>query len=104
MAPKVMLVSSMQQNMHRMDGNSTQPINTRDIVATRHAIASNLAARRRYLGIHQREVGNALGLDRRTIGYWERGDRPIPSEYVPHLARILRIREGDVFKRDPSNE
>ncbi len=49
--------------------------------------AAELQTARAALGLTQGALASALGVDRRTIQYWEGGDRSIPET----IARLIRL-------------
>jgi transcriptional regulator with XRE-family HTH domain len=54
-------------------------------------LSSSLANRRVVAGYTQEGLAEALGVDRTTVGRWERAEqRPHPWQR-PYLARLLRI-------------
>lgn len=64
----------------------------------RRVIGRNIAARRAYLGLSQEQVANQLRVDRHRVSRWERGDRPVPAEYVPPLARLFAINIESIYR------
>lgn len=53
---------------------------------------AQLHAARKRLGLSQSELAEALGVDYRTVGRWERGEREIPTLLAQQAAvMILRL-------------
>lgn len=68
------------------------------LVQTRRIIGRNLAACRAYQRMTQQDVARSLRIGRQRLSDWENGDRPIPSEYVPHLARLYSVRIESIYR------
>lgn len=63
-------------------------------MAARARRYSRLADRRRAMGLSQEKFAEVLGVDRSTVGRWERGDTEPQPEIRPHIASTLRIDLG----------
>jgi transcriptional regulator with XRE-family HTH domain len=47
-------------------------------------------------GIKQRWLARQLGVSDGVIGYWCRGEQPIPREDIAAIAKLLKVRQGDI--------
>lgn len=56
----------------------------------RRSLGEHIKTRRKRLGILQRELGQTVGCDRRTISCFERGQR-VPEHLLPRLATALDV-------------
>ena len=74
----------------------------------RNDFASNVGRRLRRTREAQRkdrqDVAKALGVSSATLGNWERGDRCIPTEFLPKLPAVLGKPIGYFLGVESSNE
>ena len=57
----------------------------------RHSMVGTvLREERERLGLSQREVAAAVGVDRALISHWERGATPVPHHMACRLVKVLR--------------
>ena len=56
-----------------------------NVVADQAPLGRRIAARRRAMGLSQRELAGRLGIDEGTVGRWERGDLQRVSRRVRRL-------------------
>lgn len=45
----------------------------------------------------QKAVADALGITAGAISQWKSGARPVPSEYIPTICRVLNIEEDVLY-------
>jgi transcriptional regulator with XRE-family HTH domain len=58
---------------------------------------ARLASLRKAAGLTQVELAKALGIPQRTVSFYERDARHIPSTLVPQLAKLLGVALEDVL-------
>ena len=56
-----------------------------------NAFAQNLRARRKELGLSQRQLAEALGYSPKAVSKWERAEGTAPTVLLPRLASLLHI-------------
>jgi transcriptional regulator with XRE-family HTH domain len=63
---------------------------------------ARLAALRKSVGISQNRLAKILGIPQRTLSFYERDARHIPSSLVPKLAKALSVSVDEVLGVDTS--
>lgn len=60
-------------------------------------IGRRIRTARERLEMTQKDVGDTLGLSDVGVGNWERGERTVPTDMIPALARLLSHSVGYFF-------
>lgn len=63
-------------------------------------IGNRLRARREYLRLSRREVGDALGITETGYGHYETGKRTVSAPDLAKIARILRVNISYFYEED----
>lgn len=67
-------------------------------------VGMSLADRRRALGYSQEGLAHEVGVDRRTVGRWERGHTVIQPPLRPVLAEVLHVTLADLDRLLPATQ
>lgn len=68
------------------------------IIKTKFILARNIRYRRMQLGLKQRELGDRIHMDRRTLSQKEHGKTGIDAEHLPQIAQALGVAIADLFE------
>lgn len=69
------------------------------VPGSRQRFAAFIADARAAAGLNQKELAEALGIDKSLVNKWERASQLPSTKYLPDLARVLRLDPVDLVVR-----